>query len=373
MTDDYELKEVSSAQEERFRSEAFPLMNMLSALGVDPIGVLQNAKAYTLNTHPGLIGGGSVPEDAFIQRIKSGLMAPHSTGLKWLDDMFGGGIVDSTIMAVIGAPSTGKTTLCLQLAVAMAMMGRDVRYVSLEMDTVAMLHKAISCFAHQASINLTSDEIDKAYTDDHETEKWKSVRSFVHEYFLQINPHLQIVKKLPEGGDIHDLDSVMRYLKNEADELVKAGQKAPVVVMDYLQLLNAVGAADEKDIVKRADIALRHYVEDYNAIAIVIYASNRDSNKSGVVSLYSGRDSSVIEYGADYVLTINFQELTTKGSTADITELKKRNPRDMLLRLEKNRHGALEDSRLWYYPAYNYFTEWKKLNEVPAMFRSEKK
>ena len=61
----------------------------------------------------------------------------------------------------------------------------------------------------------------------------------------------------------------------------------------------------------------------------LIAANNRQSNVSGVVSQDSGRDSSAIEYSADYQIGLNFKGLAEREKNSKGEVFKANNPDDM--------------------------------------------
>jgi replicative DNA helicase len=101
------------------------------------------------------------------------------------------------------------------------------------------------------------------------------------------------------------------------------GRPAPVIVCDYLQLVDVDGK-DEQEGLKVVMESLKEFAVKYNTVVIGIVANNRESNKSGGVSLYAGRGSSSIEYGADIVLGLAYTELLDNDKLEAPTDKKKR-------------------------------------------------
>ena len=96
-----------------------------------------------------------------------------------------------------------------------------------------------------------------------------------------------------------------------------------------------------KELIKKAVIMLKKYAMDYHTFVIGIVATNRASNTAGKITLESGRDSSNIEFTADYQLGLNYEDLETgavePGDADKIAALQREPRRRMLLRILKSR------------------------------------
>jgi circadian clock protein KaiC len=68
--------------------------------------------------------------------------APVSSGLKALDDLFGGGLDRGTTTLIMGPAGTGKSTLALQYAVQMAKKGEPVMFFAFDETRGVMLARA---------------------------------------------------------------------------------------------------------------------------------------------------------------------------------------------------------------------------------------
>jgi len=65
-----------------------------------------------------------------LAEVESGLVGRTATGLGELDRVLGGGLVPGSLLLVGGDPGIGKSTLVLQMAMALATTGRRVLYVA---------------------------------------------------------------------------------------------------------------------------------------------------------------------------------------------------------------------------------------------------
>ena len=148
----------------------------------------------------------------------------------------------------------------------------------------------------------------------------------------------------------------------EAKKVKRLTGEAPILFIDYIQLLQGNDKQDTQTILKEASKKIKDYVIDYDTLAFTITAYNRDSTKAhGKATLESGRDTSDIEYSSDYIISVNFTEYEAGKSEADIEELKKGDAtgkRKMTLKVLKNRLGTTGDKINYdYIPKYNTFEE----------------
>jgi replicative DNA helicase len=149
----------------------------------------------------------------------------------------------------------------------------------------------------------------------------------------------------------------------EAKKVYNVTHKAPILFIDYIQLLQGQTQQDTQTILKEASKKLKDYAIDYDTLVFTITAYNRDSTRThGKATLESGRDTSDIEYSSDYILSINFMDYEAGNSDADIELLKKGDEktgvRKMTLKVLKNRLGTTGDKINYDFDAkYNTYIE----------------
>lgn len=148
---------------------------------------------------------------------------------------------------------------------------------------------------------------------------------------------------------------------------------APVVIIDYLQLL---AARDEhmtdKQAVDDNVTALRQFARDLKTPVWCVATLNRESY-SGPIEFESFKESGAVEYGADVLLGLQPQGIAeavaeAKNSTdkrlkgnAYVDKAKRANPRAVEVTVLKNRNGETTGNAkgipFSYYPRTNLFIE----------------
>lgn len=297
--------------------------------------------------------GRADPLGAFISKIQTETYKPHSTGLKFFDDLLGGGIVSQSLLLLLAAPGTGKTTLAQQIAESLAAKRQPVIYLNFEMSREQMLAKAISARLGRQGKAITTAEILQGYKWSED--KKELILKEIEKYRAGAAPWI----RYNPGGISNRIEHLESYLKQEADAAREAGRPAPAVVVDYLHLLTAEKEADAKEIIKNAVVMMKNYAKDNDTFVICIVATNRDSNKAGRVTMESGRDSSNIEYTGDYQLSLNYYDLdkaTSALSAEELAEIQAEPCRRMIIRVLKNRFGELGRScNVYFYARLNTF------------------
>ena len=96
-------------------------------------------------------------------------------------------------------------------------------------------------------------------------------------------------------------------------------------------------ADDQQTIIKKAVKMLKDYAIRNNSIVFLISATNRESNKSGKITLESGRDSSAIEYSADVQLAMNHKLLFDGKKDVNVGDLLSQDEREIVIQALKNR------------------------------------
>lgn len=249
--------------------------------------------------------------DAFIEEIQTDKYKPVPTGINSIDKLLHGGFMRGSLVTIGAAPGAGKTAIAQYILENMAKNGNDVLYINLEMDRAQLLARSIArtAFNNKNRTNfkteLTALDVMKGYA-------WtKEQRDFVYYaaslYREQIAPHFIYN---PEGVK-NELEDIKNAIIKESERVMNQGRPAPIVCIDYLQLIQY--EADERgripdtaEGIKRALKTFEELAEKLGTIIILILAHNRASNKEGITRADSGRDTSNIEYSGDLMLGLSF-------------------------------------------------------------------
>ena len=288
----------------------------------------------------------------FLAKIQTEDYKPHQTGLKFFDDFTGGGLLAQTLTLLLAAPGAGKTTLLAQLAECMAANGTPVIYLNLEMSREQMLSKAISARLNQKGYDYSSAEILQGYkwTDDDRA----IITAEIQEYRQKQFPFIQYNPK----GVGTDINEILNYLTFTGDRAKQYKKKAPAIILDYLHLVT--GGDDTQERIKKIVKGLKDYAVNYTTFAIAITAVNRASMSNGKITLNSGRDSSNLEYTADFQFSLNWRDVDNGNidisDPAAMNKTKRAEYWPMILRALKNRGGAeAEPARIWADQKHNTF------------------
>lgn len=252
-------------------------------------------------------GAGMV--DSFLQVVEKNTFEPISSGLSSLDNAIGGGFIRQSVIMLGAAPGMGKTALISQICENIARTGEeDILYLNLEMSREILIARSLARIANTAAAGkkkIGVNEILRGYAWDDDT------RDRIHEaaeiYKDTIAQHLVY----NPGEPVTDLAGILQKIEDEKRRL----GHAPIVVIDYLQLITGEDTEDAITVIKRSMLALKKYANDNNTLVFAITANNRASMTTGQSGLNSGRDSSNIEYGADVHLGLEYEAV---GATVSI-------------------------------------------------------
>jgi replicative DNA helicase len=133
----------------------------------------------------------------------------------------------------------------------------------------------------------------------------------------RIHEAAQIYKKTIAGHLVYNpgeprtnLEDILQKIEEEKRRL----GHAPIVVIDYLQLITGADTDDTIAIIKKSMLKLKEYANDNNTLVFAITANNRASMTTGQSGLNSGRDSSNIEYGADLHMGLEYEAVVTTAT-----------------------------------------------------------
>lgn len=292
--------------------------------------------------------------DAFRQYIREQAARPAlETGFPRLDAALDGGLYDG--LYVLGAVSSlGKTAFCMQVADQLARAGRDVLIFTLEMTAYELMARSIS----RESFQL----------DDSRGRKYaKTVRGVLdgrrrQAYEGREQAHLALAKEayaayagrlwFREGDHETGLDFIAR----EVDRHIRETGVRPVVLIDYLQIIAPVDVHfTDKQNLDRVVCGLKKLSRAHALTILAISSFNRE-NYNVEATMAAFKESGGIDYSADVLLGL--QARGAGSRSFNIEEEKRKDPRELELKILKNRTGALgEPIPFRYYPAFSCFEE----------------
>lgn len=320
-----------------------------------------------------------------------------STGFKNLDGIINGGLYPG--LYFIGAISSlGKTTLALQIADNVAKQGQDALIISLEMAKRELIAKSISRETAEYSLQekgtvkalgrTTADIMNlkrqQGYYDDagqwiNYSEETKrdiaAVVDMAYKRYSEYAGHIFIYEGI---GDI-----TTEAIRNRIDEHRAIYGKAPVLIVDYLQILQ--GDSDrlsDKQKVDKGVVELKRISRDYKTPVIAISSVNRQSY-SEPISMESFKESGGIEFSSDILIGLQYKGMDYSDENGKrekeaerlsrIAALNKemreaaRNglPQPIEVKILKNRNGNRGTVELLFYPMFNLFKERARASEQP--------
>lgn len=290
----------------------------------------------------------------FLNAIENPI-APIDTGFENLNEVLNGGFT-SGLIAIGAISSLGKTTYALQIADQIAeQTDRGCLIFSLEMSANELLARSISRETYlYTQENGLSESAAKGVAGvlqwnrhNHGPDEDRALQAAMSRY----KSYSERISIYEPQGQIGTAD--VRKLAGEYRDYYGA---APVIVIDYLQL---IAADDPRDTDKRATdknvTLLKQLSRDLETPVIVISSFNR-ANYSTAVSFESFKESGAIEYSADVLIGL---QLAGAGSREfDAQKEKAKDPREIEAVILKNRQGKTGIKLLYdYRPKYNYFEE----------------
>ncbi len=278
---------------------------------------------------------------------------PLSTGFSKLDAALDGGLYDG--LYVMGAVSSlGKTAFCMQMADNLARQGRDVLIFTLEMTAFELMARSISR---------------ETFLADDSRAKYRSrtVRGVLDgrrypEYSLEEREHLQKAKAAYAAYAGHlwfregDHETGLDYIRAELRRHIRETGVRPVVLIDYLQIIAPVDVHfTDKQNLDRSVCALKKLSREEGLTIFAISSFNRE-NYNLEVSMNAFKESGGIDYSADVLIGLQARGAGRPGFSVD--EEKRKDPRELELKILKNRSGGLGAAIPYrYYPAFSCFEE----------------
>lgn len=268
---------------------------------------------------------------------------------------------------IIGAISSlGKTTFALQIADHVAESDRDVIIFSLEMSRKELIDKSICrmIFSDWIKTQRTSDrerlkneleiqtlnlgQISAPNSLNISEEKLSQLETKTSKYFQTIAKRTSIYESVGNVGVTEIAERVNKYV-------YYSGNK-PLVIIDYLQLLAPVDPhfTDKQNTDKNV-LELKRLSRELEIPIIAISSLNR-ANYNESINMSAFKESGAIEYSSDVLLGL--QLAGAGGKEFDVDMAKSQEPRQIELKILKNRRGKTGDViRYEYYASRQFFRE----------------
>ena len=277
------------------------------------------------------------------------------TGFSGLDEVLGGGIYEG--LHILGAPSSlGKTTFVSQLASNIASQDykkRDILWFNLEMQKSQMMAVYLSRVSRQLSAKEGN------VIEGFSSREVMSLNKFdMHEkiFFEKVcEVHKETAKH------IFSLDEEKRVtaedIKKKTEEHYRLTGQAPIVVVDYLQLVAPPDSSsmNEKQGVDNTLLVLKGICDKYHTAVIAISSVNREAyDVRGTEKSF--KESGTIEFTGEVLMALQYVGVGKRDF--DVEKAKRKIPREVQLSIMKSRFGLVGESICFqYYAKYNLFVE----------------
>lgn len=289
-----------------------------------------------------------------IKEGKNGINKPISTGFNELNSIIGGGIYPG-LFVIAAEPGGGKTTFALQIASKIAAdTQKDVYFFSLEMSKYELIGRIISRMTAERTNNLKFAKSELGITDgsryiNYNSEELRLIDESMNEFENKIAPHLYIHESVGT--------CTPNVIRREVQELITNTHQTPVIIVDYLQILQAEDKyinSSDKSRIDTTITELKRISRDFNTPVICISSMSRAkyNTTSDKLNIDCFKESGGIEYTADIAAAL----VTRKESTNQ--GIKKRYCR---LEIMKNRKGER-----WQSVDYEYTPIFNRFEEIPT-------
>lgn len=277
----------------------------------------------------------------------------YPTGFAMLDSKLGGGFVEG--LHILGAISSlGKSTFALQIAANIAKTNRPVIFVSLEMEKDRLLAKLISSEMYQIrgknEANCkTANQILSKDRLNFRAEDWEKY----YEALEIIDLYSDNLIILENQIDPITIDNIETFV----NKFIEVTKIKPFVIIDYLQILSVSNNqfSSERSLAEAKVIELRKLALKNRIPVLVISSLNRE-NYNTKANMSAFKETGLIEYSADSLIGLQFSGVG--ASNFDVEEAKSKYPRNIELKILKNRYGETGVTVNYaYFTKFDYFYE----------------
>ena len=273
----------------------------------------------------------------------------RKTGFENLDRQAGGIYPGLYVLGAIS--SLGKTTFIHQVADQMAAAGEHILFFSMEQSRLEMVSKSIARITAQrdistacTSLSIRGGRLTQAALD--------AARAYTE----AVQDRMSVI----EGNFACTVSFIGEYVRR----YMSRNEVKPVVIVDYLQILQGEGRQTVKEQTDNNVTELKRISRALDLPIILVSSVNR-SNYLAPIDFESFKESGGIEYTADVVWGLQLSALNDDLFTKEksivekrerIREAKQEMPRQVELVCLKNRYGISSyKASFEYYPQFDLF------------------
>ena len=309
----------------------------------------------------GVYGTTSVAGDIY---SLDNVLAPIPTGLANLDKAMDGGLPARGLVVIGAVSSVGKTSLVLQVCDYVAFRGRPVLFVTVEQGRMELVSKSISRImgAMARPNGRAVRATPQAILNRAERERWNVEDPDKAQAFAQACETYDKATHAEDGRPTlyimePELPPTVADIRKAAETIARHHGQAPLVAIDYVQLLAASKGFErgsDKQIIDRNAIELRIMARALTTCVIAISSLNR-SSYTGSIDLSSFKESGMLEYSADLLIGLQPHGLedAMRGKSDEAGKAKARTimrdyklakVKDLEVVILKNRNGGIAKS-----------------------------
>ena len=299
------------------------------------------------------------------ERIKD-RPAKVSTGIKDLDYVTAGGW-PTGISTVAASPNIGKTTVLMQSAVAMAMQGVAVVYITYDMRELDLTAKAISHTSYKLygedgytisdilNVNILGDSSDKSKKVIEEvgrTQKHLFIRDLIYDPTFD--------EFCNNRCDLQQLNKIQRIF-----HVYSSIYKNVVFICDSLQQIAGFrhGSSGKESVDKQLQEfkALSTY---YEVPLILISTLNRSAySKNSDIEMSGLKESGNLEFDSDLILILQPKFVKDKDADMTMDKFRELDYRDITIKCIKSRDSGYKEKIMTLYTKGCTFIEYEGSEE----------
>lgn len=258
------------------------------------------------------------------------VMQRLETKMTEFDQACGGGLTTG-IHTLCALPGIGKTTFTVDIAANLAMQNIPVLFFSFEMSEIDIFAKAISYTSAEFVDNSAFE-----FSDIRKTRKWSArdikkyaqVIDFVKKTIIDQLIVIDCMDDAPTAEDI----------VNYVEDFIELNGQAPVVIIDYLQLISATNEdTSAKNNLENVMFVLQKLAKKHNLVILAISATTKQATEE--LSVFAAAEASRIAYSSITVMGLEPPKASKSKPTAAFPTV--------TLKFYKNRYGQ-RDSTVTY-------------------------